>query len=123
MREKTEDLGDMSLQSSSLIDAASDRLHQAKVELKEASDESTSQVERVSGSIRRDSKELQQSAENVGKLNDDYAQMHETSEVELYAFDKIPWDEISFSSVTFSLENYIDDQKKGILGKCHSNFN
>ena len=56
-------------------------------------------------------------------LNDDYAPMHETSEVKIYTFDEIPWDEIAFSSVTFALENYINDQKKGILGKCHSNFN
>ena len=56
-------------------------------------------------------------------LNDDYAPMHETSEVKLYSFHDIPWDKIAFSSVTFALENYINDQKKGILGKCHSNFN
>ena len=56
-------------------------------------------------------------------LNDDYAPMHETSQVKLYTFDKIPWDEIAFSSVTFALENYINDQKKGIFSKCHSNFN
>ena len=56
-------------------------------------------------------------------LNDDYAPMHETSEVKLYTFDKIPWDKIAFSSVTFALENYINDRKKGIISKCHSNFN
>ena len=33
----------------------------------------------------------------------------ETSEIGFFRFDQIPWKEIAFSSVTFVLENYIDD--------------
>ena len=55
-------------------------------------------------------------------VNDDYAAMHETSEVKLFSKSQIPWEDIAFSAVTFALENYITDSKNGISGKCHSNY-
>ncbi|MDG1848531.1 MAG: NUDIX domain-containing protein, partial [Candidatus Marinimicrobia bacterium] len=55
-------------------------------------------------------------------VNDDYAAMHETSEVKLFSKSQIPWDDIAFSAVTFALKNYIADSKNGISGKCHSNY-
>ena len=56
-------------------------------------------------------------------VNNDYAAMHETSEVKLFLKNEIPWGEIAFSAVTFALKNYIDDLKNGFSGICHSNYN
>ena len=55
-------------------------------------------------------------------VNDNYAAMHETSEVKLFSINEIPWDAIAFSAVTFALKNYIEDVENGFSGRCHSNF-
>ncbi|MAV70105.1 MAG: ADP-ribose pyrophosphatase [Candidatus Marinimicrobia bacterium] len=59
----------------------------------------------------------------LGKiLNSDYAAMDETSEVKLFDINKLPWDEIAFSSVSFILNKYITDYEDGKTFKFHSNY-
>jgi ADP-ribose pyrophosphatase YjhB (NUDIX family) len=55
-------------------------------------------------------------------LNNDYAAMDETSEVKLFKFYDIPWTQIAFSSVTFSLRRYISDFNNGRKYKIHTNY-
>ena len=44
---------------------------------------------------------------------DDFHATEESSEVALFALDEIPWDELAFSSVTKTIEFFIEDHKKG----------
>ena len=45
----------------------------------------------------------------TAKLISGHAAGDETLETEMYAFDKIPWDDIAFRSGTFALEKYLED--------------
>jgi len=44
---------------------------------------------------------------------DDFHPTAESSEVELFNFDQIPWDELAFSSVSKTLKYFIRDHKAG----------
>jgi len=46
----------------------------------------------------------------------------ESLEVELFTEEEIPWDEIAFSSSTFTLKTYFEDRKKGIQQVHISNY-
>ena len=46
-------------------------------------------------------------------VNDDYAAMHETSEVKLFSKNQIPWDDIAFTVIEKTLRLYYEDKKKG----------
>ena len=37
----------------------------------------------------------------------------ESSEVQLFTEEEIPWDKIAFTSSTFTLKNFFDDRRKG----------
>ena len=53
----------------------------------------------------------------LAQLDDlDFGPGPESLEVELFDEDKIPWDEIAFSSVKFSLENFFRDRAAGEPG-------
>jgi len=58
----------------------------------------------------------------VNILNKDYAPMDETSEVQLFNIDNIPWSKIAFPSVEYFLKNYVQDHKSNNF-RFHSNFN
>ena len=58
----------------------------------------------------------------VNILNKDYAPMDETSEVQLFNIDNIPWTKIAFPSVEYFLKNYVQDHKSNNF-RFHSNFN
>ena len=47
---------------------------------------------------------------------DDFHTTEESSEVVLFDLDEIPWDELAFSSVTKTIELFIEDHKKGQYG-------
>ncbi|BFM49506.1 NUDIX hydrolase [Marinomonas sp. THO17] len=47
---------------------------------------------------------------------DDFHPTEESSEVALFALDEIPWDDMAFSSVTKTLEFFIEDHKTGQYG-------
>tara|TARA_R110001606_G_scaffold88260_1_gene198517 strand:- start:11927 stop:12436 length:510 start_codon:yes stop_codon:yes gene_type:complete len=47
---------------------------------------------------------------------DDFHATEESSEVALFDFDEIPWGELAFSSVTKTIEFFIEDHKKGQYG-------
>ena len=57
----------------------------------------------------------------VNILNKDYAPMDETSEVQLFKIDNIPWSKIAFPSVKYFLKNYVQDHKSNNF-RFHSNF-
>lgn len=44
----------------------------------------------------------------------DFHPTEESSEVELFSIDEIPWDELAFNSVSTALEHYVEDSKTGI---------
>jgi ADP-ribose pyrophosphatase YjhB (NUDIX family) len=47
-------------------------------------------------------------------LTPDFACGIESSEVQLFKEEEIPWDKIAFTSSTFTLQHYFADRKKGI---------
>ncbi|QUX97124.1 NUDIX hydrolase [Marinomonas sp. CT5] len=47
---------------------------------------------------------------------DDFHATEESSEVALFDLDEIPWGELAFSSVTKTIEFFIEDHKKGQYG-------
>jgi len=47
---------------------------------------------------------------------DDFHATEESSEVALFGLDEIPWNELAFSSVTKTIEFFIEDHKKGQYG-------
>jgi ADP-ribose pyrophosphatase YjhB (NUDIX family) len=47
---------------------------------------------------------------------DDFHATEESSEVALFGLDEIPWGELAFSSVTKTIEFFIEDHKKGQYG-------
>ncbi len=50
----------------------------------------------------------------VARLTDlDFGPGPESTEVELFAEDRIPWTEIAFSSISFSLRRYFEDIRSG----------
>ena len=49
-------------------------------------------------------------------LDTDFAPGQESLEVRLFAEAEIPWDEIAFRPVKFSLEHYFADRRKGHFG-------
>ena len=49
-------------------------------------------------------------------LDADFAPGPESLEVRLFAEAEIPWDEIAFRPVKFSLEHYFADRRKGRFG-------
>jgi len=59
----------------------------------------------------------------LGKIvNDNFRAAAETSEVRLFNIEKIPWDNIAFSSVEFFLKKYVLDFKNNKKYNFHSNF-
>ncbi|TDP01122.1 NUDIX hydrolase [Marinomonas balearica] len=46
----------------------------------------------------------------------DFHVTEESSEVQLFAFDEIPWDDLAFSSVEITLKLFIEDHSKGSYG-------
>lgn len=46
-------------------------------------------------------------------LHNRYKQTSESSEVQLFELDSIPWEDIAFSSNTFALQQYIKDLEEG----------
>lgn len=46
----------------------------------------------------------------------DFHPTSESSEVELFGLDNIPWEELAFSSVTKTLEYFLEDHKTGQYG-------
>ena len=55
-------------------------------------------------------------------LNDDFRAADETSEVNLFSINDVPWDRIAFPSVEYFLRKYVDDIKTKINLSFHSNF-
>jgi ADP-ribose pyrophosphatase YjhB (NUDIX family) len=48
-----------------------------------------------------------------------FAAGEETSAVQLFDFDDIPWDKIAFNSVRYALQSYIADAKTGVFSTHH----
>jgi ADP-ribose pyrophosphatase YjhB (NUDIX family) len=46
----------------------------------------------------------------------EYSAGDESLEVALFEASKIPWQDIAFRSVTFSLQRYLDDRNSGVFG-------
>lgn len=47
--------------------------------------------------------------------NSDYSPGPESLEVELFEEREIPWDEIAFKTITYTLESYFSDRKSGLF--------
>ncbi len=59
----------------------------------------------------------------IGKiLNDNYQAADETSEVNLFKIDSIPWEQIAFPSVEFFLRKYVEDFRNEMIFSFHSNY-
>lgn len=52
----------------------------------------------------------------------DFSPGEESLEVGLFREEDVPWDEIAFSAVKFSLESYFRDRKKGDIGSTRLGF-
>jgi hypothetical protein len=49
-------------------------------------------------------------------LSEHFDPGHETLEARLFTEDQIPWDEIAFRTVRFTLERYFADRRRGQFG-------
>ena len=49
-------------------------------------------------------------------LDPDFSPGKESMEVKLFAEHEIPWEEIAFRSVKYSLEHYFEDRRNGCFG-------
>jgi ADP-ribose pyrophosphatase YjhB (NUDIX family) len=52
-------------------------------------------------------------------LDGEFNPGHETIEARLFSEDEIPWDEIAFRTVKFTLEQYFADRRAGRFGLHH----